>query len=94
MGIQESNWRKNMFLKKQKDSVLIHAVFISSMITMILSNLTAFAGSIIDGVFISKCLGTSAMAAFQLYVPLNMAMVLINKIFSVGIQSVCSFINA
>lgn len=72
------------------ESTLIRNVFMSSMVTMILSNLTTFAGSMVDGVVISRFLGTSCMAAFQLSIPFTLCMVMVSQVFSVGVQNVCA----
>ncbi|OON84981.1 hypothetical protein BXO88_14750 [Oribacterium sp. C9] len=72
------------------ESKLIRAVFLSSMVTMILSNLATFAGSMVDGVITSRFLGSESMAAFQLSIPLNLCVVMIFQVFSIGVQNTCA----
>ncbi|MBO4336592.1 MAG: ATP-binding protein [Lachnospiraceae bacterium] len=72
------------------ESKLIRAVFISSMVTMIMSNLATFAGSMVDGVITSRFLGSECMAAFQLSIPLNLCVVMIFQVFSIGVQNTCA----
>lgn len=76
--------------KKDNQSKLIRAVFLSSVGMMIFSNLATFAGSMVDGILTAKFLGLEYMAAFQVSAPFMLLMVMVSQIFSVGVQGVCA----
>ena len=52
--------------------------------------LMSFLGTIIDGIVISRFLGTEAMAAFQIVMPLTMLNSVLGLMFSTGLQTHCS----
>ena len=57
---------------------------------MMANYLMNFMGSIIDGIVISRFLGTDFMAAFQLVMPLILLCTMLGMMFSTGLQTVCS----
>jgi Na+-driven multidrug efflux pump len=73
-----------------KDSFLLRASFRSFMKKMVLNNLMAFMGSIVNGIVISRYLGLTAMAAFQLTLPLVFVIMIISQIVSLGVQNNCA----
>ncbi|HCB92519.1 MAG TPA: hypothetical protein DEP57_01695 [Selenomonas sp.] len=73
-----------------KADYLLKATFRSSMKKMVLNNLMAFMGSIVNGIVISRYLGITAMAAFQLTLPLVFAVMMLSQIVSLGVQNNCA----
>ena len=74
----------------EKADFLLRAVFRSFTRKMILNNLMAFMGSIINGIVISRFLGLEAMGAFQLTLPLVFVVMMLSQIVSLGVQSNCA----
>ena len=74
-----------------KQSFIISHSYYGSMGAMIATNIAAFAGSIIDGIIISRMLGGESMSAFQLAVPVYLLAVLIGVMFATGLQKRCSY---
>lgn len=72
------------------DVLLMKTTFRSFMKKMILNNLMAFMGSIVNGIVISRYLGLTAMAAFQLTLPLVFAVMMMSQILSLGVQGSCA----
>jgi Na+-driven multidrug efflux pump len=57
---------------------------------MTLTYLMGTLGSIVDSVVISRFLGTDAMAAFQIVMPILLLNVLVGSLFSLGLQTSCA----
>ncbi len=57
---------------------------------MTLSYLMGTMGSIVDSIVISRFLGTDAMAAFQIIMPLILLNVVVGSLFSLGLQTTCA----
>lgn len=57
---------------------------------MILNNLMIFLGSLVNGIVISRYLGTESIAAFQLTLPLVFAMMVFSQIICIGVQNNCA----
>lgn len=76
---------------KDKENYIISRSFYGSMGAMIATNIAAFAGSIIDGIIISRMLGGDSMSAFQLALPVYLIAVLIGVMFATGLQKRCSY---
>ena len=73
-----------------KADYLLKTTFRSFMKKMVLNNLMAFMGSIVNGIVISRYLGITAMAAFQLTLPLVFAVMMLSQIVSLGVQNNCA----
>ena len=74
---------------KQNNLLLTHT-FLGYSGKMMANYLMSFMGTIIDGIVISRFLGTDYMAAFQIVMPLTMLISVIGMMFSTGLQSTCS----
>lgn len=73
---------------KKKD--MIKQLFFSSLMTMIMSATVSLLGMIIDGVIISRFLGTDAMSAYGIVSPLFVLLSAISGVMSAGTQTVCA----
>lgn len=72
------------------NNFLVQSAFHRFMGKMILTNLMVFLSSIISSVAISRCLGTEAMSAFQLTLPLFFLIMMFSQIISMGVQNNCA----
>lgn len=68
----------------------IERSFRTSLIVLFLSELTAMAGSLIDGILIASFLGTLGVQAFGVVNPLLVAYNAIGSVFAVGSVSLCT----
>jgi Na+-driven multidrug efflux pump len=57
---------------------------------MTISYLMGTMGSIVDSIVISRFLGTDAMAAFQIIMPIILLNVVVGSLFSLGLQTSCA----
>ena len=69
---------------------LLQAAFRKFMVKMVFNNLMVFLGSIVNGIVISRFLGTGAMAAFQITLPLVFVVMMFSQIISMGVQNNCA----
>ena len=72
-----------------KHEILIARVFRKSMWPMVAGQFIMFLGALVDGVLISRFLGTESMAAFGLFQPLQLFVMIISQIFATGVQNTC-----
>ncbi len=72
------------------NEVLVRGTFRRFMGKMILNNLMVFSGPVVNGIVISRYLGTEAMASFQLTVPLVFVVMMFSQIISLGVQNNCA----
>lgn len=56
---------------------------------MTVNFLMTFLGSIVDGIVISRFLGLTAMAAYQLTLPVVLLNIMLSMVFSIGVQNNC-----
>jgi len=75
-------------MNKKQD--MIKQLFISSLMTMIMSATVSLLGMIIDGVIISRFLGRDAMSAYGIISPLFVLLSAVSGILSSGTQTVCA----
>ena len=54
---------------------------------MVAGQFIMFLGALVDGVLISRFLGTESMAAFGLFQPLQLFVMIISQIFATGVQA-------
>ena len=82
----------NVLTMKNSDpeTRLINRLFFNSFYVFVLSTLTAALGSIIDGIIIGNTMNTTAVAAFGLINPLNVAFAIFSGILSSGAQNACT----
>lgn len=69
--------------------LLIARIFRKSMWPMVAGQFIMFLGSLVDGILISRFLGTESMAAFGLFQPLQLFIMIISQIFATGVQNTC-----
>ena len=69
---------------------MLKNVFLRSITVMIASNITMFAGSLVDSVLISRFLGSECMAAYGIVAPVNLIVVMVSLVFSSGLQNNCA----
>ncbi len=72
------------------NEMLLQRTFRRFMRKMIANNLMIFLGSIVNGIVISRWLGTEAMGAFQLTLPLIFVVMMFSQILSMGVQNCCA----
>ena len=72
------------------NETLLKSTYRRFMAKMILNNLMVFLGSLVNGIVISRFLGTEAIAAFQLTLPLVFAVMVFSQIISIGVQNNCA----
>ena len=72
------------------NEMLLQRTFRRFMRKMIANNLMIFLGSIVNGIVISRWLGTEAMGAFQLTLPLIFVVMMFSQIISMGVQNCCA----
>ncbi len=72
------------------NEVLIRNAFKRFMIKMTLNNLMVFSGPVVNGIVISRYLGTDAMAAYQIVLPLVFVVMMFSQIISLGVQNNCA----
>jgi len=72
------------------NETLLKSTYRRFMGKMILNNLMIFLGSLVNGIVISRFLGTEAIAAFQLTLPLVFAVMVFSQIISIGVQNNCA----
>lgn len=73
-----------------KQEKLIAQLFKDTFIVFVVSTLAATLGNLIDGILISKFLGTEAIAAFGLTVPYQKFTAMLPAIIALGMQVLCS----
>ena len=73
-----------------KQEKLIARLFKDTFIVFVVSTLAATLGNLIDGILISKFLGTEAIAAFGLTVPYQRFTAMLPAIIALGMQILCS----
>lgn len=73
-----------------KTNDIIRNIFLRSIAVMIASNITMFAGSLVDSVLISRFLGAECMAAYGIVAPVNLLIVMVSLVFSSGLQNTCA----
>ncbi|MBR4152802.1 MAG: ATP-binding protein [Selenomonadaceae bacterium] len=73
-----------------KQEKLIAQLFKDTFIVFVVSTLTATLGNLIDGILISKFLGTEAIAAFGLTIPYQKFTAMLPAIIALGMQVLCS----
>ena len=69
---------------------MIRNVFLRSVSVMVVSNVTLFAGGLVDSLLISRYLGTECTAAFGIVTPISLIIVMVSLVFLTGLQNVCS----
>ena len=69
---------------------LIARIFRRSMIPVTLSRMIMFMGPALNGIIISRFLGTDSLAAYGLYVPFMYFVLMISQVFASGVQSACA----
>ena len=75
-------------MKNKQD--MIKQLFLSSLMTMIMSATVSLLGMIIDGVIISRFLGRDAMSAYGIVSPLFVLLSAVSGVLSSGTQTVCA----
>ena len=73
-----------------KQDKLIAQLFKDTFIVFVVSTLASTLGNLIDGVLISKFLGTEAIAAFGLTIPYQKFTAMLPAIIALGMQVLCS----
>ena len=73
-----------------KQEKLIAQLFKDTVIVFVVSMLASKLGNLIDGILISKFLGTDAIAAFGLTVPYQKFTAMLPEIIALGMQVLCS----
>lgn len=76
-------------MAKNDHELLIARVFRKSMWPMVAGQFIMFLGALVDGILISRFLGTESMAAFGLFHPLQLVIMIISQIFATGVQNTC-----
>ena len=69
---------------------LIASVFRRSMFPMIMTRTIIFLGPLLNGIIISRFLGSDSIAAYGLYIPFMFFILIIAQLFSDGIQNSCA----
>ena len=72
------------------NEVLIRSAFKRFVSKMTLNNLMVFSGPVVNGIVISRYLGTDAMAAYQIVLPLMFVVMMFSQIISLGVQNNCA----
>lgn len=73
----------------KQDEQLIKMTFRGFTAKMTVNYLMTFLGSIVDGIVISRFLGLTAMAAYQLTLPVVLLNIMLSMVFSIGVQNNC-----
>lgn len=69
---------------------LLRGAFKAFAVKMILNNLVIFCGAVVNGIVISRYLGTDSMAAYQLTLPLFFVVMMLSQVISIGVQNNCA----
>ena len=77
-------------MDKSRDGQVIRTLYRDSVISIIIAAVAAMFGMLIDGIIISKFLGTDSMAAYGIVTPLFSIMTAISGVFATGSQVFCA----
>ena len=77
-------------MDKTQDGKVIRILYRNSVISIIIAAVAAMFGILIDGIVISKFLGTDSMAAYGIVNPLFSIMTAISGVFATGSQVFCA----
>ncbi len=72
-----------------RNDLIVKKMFQSVMLVQVLSAVTAFVGSVVDGIVIGSFLGVKAMAAYGIAVPMASIFSGIANIFGTGVSVLC-----